>query len=67
MKKFYNPGPCFLSEKKSNLTDEGREMKKLLNKGPRQRVAHTPNYDPSILKKSPPARWTGFKLISYFF
>lgn len=43
----------FVGEKNTTLSEEGKEMKKLLS-GKRNRTAHTTSYDPSICKKQLP-------------
>jgi len=47
------------SEEKTQLSKEGREMKKMLVSGERKRAAHTPSYDPALIKKPALSRWTG--------
>lgn len=47
------------SEEKNKLSKEGQELKKLITSGHRKREAHTPNYDPTLIKKPNLARWTG--------
>ncbi|WAR25962.1 MCM10-like protein [Mya arenaria] len=45
-------------DEKSQLSKEGKEMKKLLVSGQRQRQAHAPNFDPTTIKKPVMSRWT---------
>lgn len=47
------------SDEKTKLSEEGQELKKLIRSGHRKREAHTPHYDPAVLKKPNMARWTG--------
>ncbi|XP_052282669.1 protein MCM10 homolog isoform X2 [Dreissena polymorpha] len=50
-------------EEKVKLSSEGEEIKKLIKTGEQKRQAHAPSYDPALIKKPVPSRWTDMNTV----